>query len=388
MIKRCFLFILSCLVTNVALSQVDDTTFQSIEEVTVTAEKEKKIVFGDPKYYIVDFSMSDSNALLLMRNLQTYYVYELDESMNFRHKLKLDINADFLFDDCFGNTYVVTKDSVYSIYPDYYGLYLTEARSRRRFMGAMQRCVGSTSEKVIFEKKENYNQDQIYYTVDLLDNDRKVIYELRDTEISRSTREAAAQLQLLDYMGDTRVKSKPLERNHSGEVQGRSTGKGATQGQKSATNAAVEQQINAHRINNAAYSRATFVASHVLQPQYNPLFTLDDSIYVFNHFESRIDVMSQEGTLARSIPITYHLGKHWNEQIYLDRVKKQFYAVIQRKGVQRLVRLAMTDDEQESSSKITKHAYPKKVIVRNGIAYYTYKPNFDANLNKLYMQKL
>ncbi|MFK7784091.1 MAG: hypothetical protein AB8B56_03185 [Crocinitomicaceae bacterium] len=374
MIERSLLFI-ACLLTinHSSLSQVDDTTFQKIEEVIVTSEKEKKIVFGDPKYYIVDFAISDSNAILLMKNLRTYYVYELDEFMNFRHKLKLDFDADFLFDDCFGNTHIVSRDSVYHIFDDEYGLFLTETHPRRGFMRAMKKCVGSTSEKIIFEKKANYNQDQTFYTVDLDSGDRKVIYEVKDTEISRSMREAAAKLYLLEYLENDRVAGKSSERYEDDILN---------------TEASMKAEIDAHRIKNGMYDRATFVASHVLRSKYNPLFTLDDTIYVFNHFMGKIDVLSQAGGIIRSIPISHHLSKDWDETIHLDNVRKQFYAVHMRKGVQHLIRLGLAEDDQNSSSKITKHAYPKKVVVRNGIAYYTYKPYFDANLNKLYMQRL
>ena len=59
-----------------------------------------------------------------------------------------------------------------------------------------------------------------------------------------------------------------------------------------------------------------------------------------------------------------------------------------RNGAQNLIGLALTEDEQDFGVKITKHAYPEKVVVRNGFVYYAYKPNYDANLNKLYRQKL
>lgn len=364
MFKQFLLFTLFLTVLpKIGFSQVDDSTYQEIIEVVITSDKPKSMVFEDPKYYIVDFTIADTHAILLMRNFSTYYLYELDRDMNFRHKLKLDVDADALFDDCFGNSYVITKDTAYFILNDRHGLFLTETHPRRQFINAMEKCAGTTSEKVVFEKKSNYNQDQTYYTVDFESGDRKIIYEMKDEELSRSMKEATAELSLMEY----REKDRVAEGN---------------------TSASLKDDVNSQRIKNANYDRMKFVSSHVLRPKYNPLFAVDDTLYVFNHQEGKAEVMNDHGDTLNTIPINYHSRKNWDKKVYVDNVDKEFYAVLIRNGVQQLIRLSFEEDGQDSSSEITKHAYPKKVMIRDGYAYYTYKPNFDANLNKLYQQKL
>ncbi|MFK7784089.1 MAG: hypothetical protein AB8B56_03175 [Crocinitomicaceae bacterium] len=371
MIKRILLCILNLLaITHFAISQVEDTTFQYLEEVTIESEKEKKVVFEDPKYYIVDFAIRDTHALMLMRNFGTYYLYELDESMNYRHKLKLNFDADFLFDDCFGNTYVVSKDSVYHVFDDTYGLFITEKHLRREFMSAIEKCVGETTDKIVLKMKSDYTDKYVFYTIDRESGDRKVIYEMEDSPLSKSMRRAAAQLYQIGYLEKDQLASD----SHGGSLR--------------ETYNAIQDEVDSLRTEREDFSRATFGTLHAIKQKYNALFTLDDTIYVFNHYDCKIDVLDQTGTLMRSIPITYHLRRNWHEQIYVDRIRKEFYAVYMRNGVQRLIRLGLSEDSQDSSAKITKHAYPEKVVVRDGVAYYTYKPNVDANLNKLYMQKL
>jgi len=372
MIKRLLFILFQFLITQFTFSQVDDTTYQTIEEVKISAKREKQIVFEDPKYYIIDFSVADSNALLLMRNFQTYYLYDLDESMNFRHKLKLTFDANFLFDDCHGNTYVVSRDSVFFIYKDQFGLYLTEGYRRSHFMRAMERCVGSTSQKVVFKSDadEIKGTNQTYYTIDNLSKERSTVYELKDNDSDKRARKVAAQLYLMK-----KLDKKITDNDQSTLYSKRSY-------------ASIRKDIDAHHLENAYYNHATFVSRHVIRPEYHPLFTLDDTLYIFNHYEGEVTLLDQEGKFIRSVAINYHLSKYWKEKIYLDRLKKQFYAVHRRNGVQFLIRLNLSKDGSKTATKITKHAYPEKVIVRNGYAYYTYKPNFDANLNKLYRQKL
>ena len=358
------------LFTGSVFSQKDDSLFQNIEEVIITSEKEKKIVFEDPKYYIIDFAILDTHAFLLMRNFDNYYLYELDGAMNFRHKLKLRFNANNLFEDCFRNVYVLSRDTAYFIYDHQYGMFLTEQIPKPRFVHSMEKCVGSTSEQIVFFDQPDSLPRDVYYIVDRETRDRKLIYEIQDSEVNRRIRRAAAQLQMIGALEKEQLRFSHYEDGISGTLD------------------ALLQDIDSIRRENEYFSRETFGVLHVRKCSYNGVFTLDDSIYVFNHYECKMDVLNQTGDLVRSIPITYHLNREFNDRIYLDRVRKEFYAVYMKNGVQRLVRLGLTADSQNTSAKITKHAYPEKVIVRNRIAYYTYKSNVDANLNKLYMQKL
>lgn len=363
--KQVLLFISTLLaIANVAFSQIEDTTFQDIEAVIVTSEKEKKIVFEDTKYYIVDFTISENRALLLMKNFSDYIIYVLDKNMEFRHQLEVNLNADALFDDCFGNTHLVAKDSVYLIEEDSEGLFLTEAHPRLRFMNAMKKCVGSTSEKIIFENRSRFNQFQKFHTVDIDSGDRKVIYEINDSTQAKSLEDASEQL-----TAELRMNPGAIAESHSNGSQDKAG-------------------IAAHREMNARKDRMNFFKSHLIRPKYNPVFVVDDTLYFFNHAESRIDQMDDRGNLIYSQEIDHHTSEGWENKVHSDKGEKRFYAVKSINGVQHLTRLSLSEGEQEYTSKITKHAYPKKVIVRNGYAFYTYKPNFDANLNKLYRQKL
>jgi hypothetical protein len=371
MINRLLLLLLGFLFFSGSIfSQEDDSLYQSIEEVTITSEKEKKIVFEDPKYYIIDFAILDTHAFLLMRNFDNYYLYELDEALNFRHKLKLNFNANHLFEDCFQNVFVLSRDTAYFIYDHQYGLFLTEKIPKPRFSHSMEKCVGSTSEKILFVDQPDSMVREIYYLVDRETRDRKLIYEFEDSEVSRKMRRAATQLYKIGALRKEQLRSSQYEDGVRGVLE------------------ALLQDVDSIRRENEYFSRETFGVLHVRKFKYNGVFTLDDTIYVFNHYECKIDVFNQAGELVRTIPITYHLNREFNDRIYMDRVRKEFYAVYVKNGVQRLIRLGLTEGSQNTSAKITKHAYPEKVVIRDGVAYYTYKPNFDANLNKLYMQQL
>ncbi len=347
-------------IQTIGFSQVGDSTYQKIDEVIISAKQNKEIIFEDSKYYIVDFVVSETNTLLLMKNFGKYFIYELDEDMQLRHKFRLKMDANFLYEDCFGNTHIVAKDSVYSIMSDSLGLFFTDVHPKRKFMNSMSKCVGSTFEKIIFEKLTDYNQNQKFYTVDIDSGNRKVIYQINDSKI-RGLTDAEVLIQTDEYYS-----------NHQrmGDINGNK-----------------EMSFLMRRLNEN-HDRGDFFSSHVTRPKYNPLFVVSDTLYFFNHSEGRLDQMDDNGNLISSIEINYHKKGGWSSQVYSDVSQKKFYAVWIEKGVQHLIGLALTENEQEQRSTITNHAYPKKVMVRNGYVYYTYKPSSEANLNKLYRQRL
>lgn len=338
MIKHFLLLLFAIFSLNfTAMSQADSIS-QDLEEVTITSRKKKKIVFKDPKYFIVDFSMSDTNAFLLMKNLGKYYLYELDEDMQFINKLRIKMNANSLFQDCFGNTHLVTRDSVYFILNDVYGLFLTESQPRKKFMRAMEQCVGQTSNKIILEKKTYFDEFQTFYARDIDSGYRDVIYEINDSTKASRAHDVSNQPQ--SGISEVRVRKR--------------------------------------------YRPKVFIRPH----KYNPLFVVDDTLYILNHFEGRLDQLDEEGETISSLKINHHKKRGWKRLVYSDLTRKQFYVVWMKNGAQHLIGLALNEEEQNFGAKITKHSYPEKVFVRNGYAYYTYKPNVDANLNVLYRQKL
>jgi len=53
-------------------SQGSDSTYQEVEEVFISSKKKKDIVFEDPKYFIVDFSVTYDKSFLFMKSLGKY----------------------------------------------------------------------------------------------------------------------------------------------------------------------------------------------------------------------------------------------------------------------------------------------------------------------------
>ena len=86
--------------------------------------------------------------------------------------------------------------------------------------------------------------------------------------------------------------------------------------------------------------------------------------------------------------VNYHNERHWKGEMQLDSERNIFYTVEEKHGAQIFGRLSLASGEIIWKTKITKHAYPGKVIVYDGYAYYVYRQFVDDNLNKLLRQKI
>lgn len=368
---RSLVFTLSVFITIHSHAQVEDTTYQEIEGVLVTSEKEREVVYEDEKFYIIDFTLSEEKTIILLRSLGRYMLCQLDEQMQLEKDLQFGQNATALYTDCFENIHLITKDSAYLIIEEDSGFSLEEAQPQEEFLEAMGKCVGMSSEKVIFREFTRHYQFQEFYAVDAYDGSRETIYEINDSVRAYSLKDAAQQL----YAHIVTDKEKMVSNEMSTEQMD--------------SDEAQRALIRAQREMNAREDRIKFFEMIVAVAKYNPLFVIDDTLHFYNHFEGRLDQLNQSGTKVGSFPLEHHLNPDWQQEIYYDAARDQFYGLFRKEGTYEIRTIFITDNQSAfSTTPLTEHARPKKILIRNGYAYYAFKPNSDAHLNKLYRQKL
>lgn len=330
-------------------------SIQDVEEVTVRSFH-KEIVFEDSRYYITDFSIGHSDEhYILLKKLGKYAIWTFDDHMNVVHRRPLDFKPERLFDDCMRNTHLVTKDSLFQLYCDEGGIHFSMRNEKTVALEKLQNCKAETSNKLILEERKNFDQTINYLGLDRHSGDQALFYTVEDSVRVSSAHDLFRIIRREGYS----------EHNRMGEINVKDLG-----------------------IARDKLERVWLFEQLVTLPAYNPLFGVNDTLYVFNHVSGAVDVMNEQGTILESNAVDYHRSKQWGKQVLLDKNRTNFYAVSEKNGIQHLNRLSSTDYSIVRTSAITKHAHPKKVIIHDGYAYYTYRPNYDANLNKLYRQKL
>jgi hypothetical protein len=150
------------------------------------------------------------------------------------------------------------------------------------------------------------------------------------------------------------------------------------------------QEVSSETLKEArnAYDQSSFFFRHVVKPVYNPLFVKNDTTYVFDHVNDKVALLSDTGRYISEIPIDYHLNKYWEHKMLFDDKHQRFYTMEMKGGVQTYCMLSSNRFKVIRRVEIKEHAYPEKVIIYNGYAYYLYKVDLEDNLNKLFRQRL
>ena len=133
-----------------------------------------------------------------------------------------------------------------------------------------------------------------------------------------------------------------------------------------------------------------FTNSIYYEPLYAPLFVLNDTVCVFNHYSDYVYRYMTQNTLIDSVPIHYHHPKNWKEwkkQLFVDEARNQVYALFSKDGHFSLKRINPSTGREELTYKL-KHHSASKLKLKDGFVYYVYRP-FDSTQELfLYREKI
>lgn len=344
------LLALVCFLTFLSFGQ-DSLRSQKIGEVSVSHTMKKEIAFTDSKYFIIDFYIGEKGSFLLLNRFKKYYLYSLDYKMELEDEIELNFKPTSLFEDCLGLVHVMSKDSMYQVEKFDGQVVFYERNSNSLYQKFFKNCIGQNDSIVIFETIVNYGKTQLFYGIRMADQKRFMLYRAEDSLLVKSA---------LDEKRLIRAPRRGMPTLN-------------------------EDALKAER---QQAQRAQFFQQIVSLPEYNPLFVKNDTTYIFDHLKSQLTLMTDTGAVLKSIPIDYHQSRSWNKKVHLDKGRGKFYSVNEKNGAQIFCHLNPETFDVDRSTKVYKHAYPKKIIVFNGFVYYTYKENFDDNLNKLFRQRI
>lgn len=133
-----------------------------------------------------------------------------------------------------------------------------------------------------------------------------------------------------------------------------------------------------------------FTSSMYYEPLYAPLFIVKDTICIFNHHNDFLYHYSRQNRLIDSVKISYHHPKNWREwkkQLFVDEAQNKVYAFFSKDGHHYLKQIDHSTGKEVLTYKL-KHHSAEKIRIRNGYAYYVYRP-FDSTQERfLYREKI
>ncbi len=158
-----------------------------LKEVTVSGNRLKKVI-DDESENILDYLVYSEFILVLKSYRGQKYISLNDQKKTFDSFLLPDINAKKLFEDCFGNVHILSKDSCYQIHIDT-SLYIVDVNSIKRFNNYLKPCVAEFDSTLVFSSFTNHNKKYALTSVNKGSPDKKTFYVSWDKVAEKVARE-------------------------------------------------------------------------------------------------------------------------------------------------------------------------------------------------------
>jgi len=329
-----------------------------LKTVEVTPFVKVDTVIGSNTYFIEDFEFWNDNLVLLTYDrkydLKKSKVILATESRMILFSLPIPGVAEGLYKDFLGNVNVICKDSVYRVTLKDNQLALAQI-ARDDFEYLIMPCVDTIGTKILFSDYRDDFPEFTYYTFNKTDSTAVALKNVKDVPLS--------QLYNFEY-----EYLNPKEKLYARKI---------------------EQETGIDKRQVAAYMTG-FTKKYYFTPLYAPLFVVNDTVLVFDHYANQLFKYDLDSKPIDSVKINYHhpeKWKEWRRQLIKDEVTQCIYALFLKNGYYYLKEIDIKTGEISGYSKLS-FPYVQKIRIRNGYAYYVYRP-FDSLQSKfLYKEKI
>jgi len=312
-----------------------------------------ELLYNKPFVSIYDYQFYEDNLLLLLKEKRTFKIKLMDSDLNVLKELPLAIDGTELYKDCFGNSHIMTKDSVYQVWIDSSGISLIYNCSLEKFNMYLSPCQTKHNKTYIFKQLIANSQTSMFYYLNE-NKDVKYLKRIRDELAERYVRKKEAIIKKLEQPNISKMSES-----------------------KAAVYGARDLGRMLHYIDNLLINIAQ-----------NPLFAINNSIYIFDHPNDSCWVFDENLLFNRSFYIDYESKKGWDKELILDKLKGEVYAKFKKGSMCYLKKIDLQTGKTTESYKLEKHTFPTKIKINNNIAYYLYKDHYNHGQMSLFKQGL
>ena len=126
----------------------------------------------------------------------------------------------------------------------------------------------------------------------------------------------------------------------------------------------------------------------VNRPLYAPLLTINDTVYLFNFPENKIELYTLSSELIRKTDISFHLNRDFSEQLIVDKAVQKVYGATVSNGITRLYELDIKSGTPVNTFTIPDFVFVDEIKIHRGAAYFLYKEKKSTEYKKLYKLKI
>lgn len=312
-----------------------------------------ELLYNKPFVSIYDYQFYEDNLLLLLKEKRTFKIKLMDSDLNVLKELPLAIDGTELYKDCFGNSHIMTEDSVYQLWIDSLGISLIYNCSLEKFNMFLNPCQTKHNKTYIFKQLIANSQTSMFYYLNE-NKDVKYLKRIRNEIAERYVRKKEAIIKKLKQPSISKMSES-----------------------KAAVYGARDLGRMLHYIDN--------LLTHIIE---NPLFSINNSIYIFDHPTDSCWVFDENLLFNRSFYIDYESKRGWDKELIFDEVEEKVYAKFKKGSMSYLKKINLNTGEFIESYKIEKHTFPTKIKIHNNIVYYLHKDHYNHGNMSLFKQGL
>lgn len=327
-----------------------------LEEVTVNASR---VIWAYPKAHthIIDYALVDNEVLLVAREDQKYFLRRIDSIGDKIVDQRIKKSPVGLFEDCSGGIHLVYPDSIFELKLIRNSIGMLRGYTYEETMGVLGPCALASWDNFILKNLGPHNKSLDYYKVERDSKNYSLLYTTIDRKQMRELDEYAA------------INDIPVQLYNKNAYRLASYQRPTASDRQKFQNQAFYQQV-------------------LSKPLYAPIFEINDSIYIYDHFKDSALVYTPSGKFIRSFQFSYHYFENWKNKLYVNEEKTKLYAKYESEGLTVLRQINPSTGKVINVNFIEKHIYPINIQIRKNMVYYVYKLYTDNSIHYLYKQPL
>jgi hypothetical protein len=314
----------------------------NLNEATITANK--KQVFGQRNYSVLDFNFIDDNVLLLVfdywnNSKELIYTTPIFDTICRLTNDSLN-KATQIYKDCLGQCHLLCKNTAYQI--DYIDSVLTinYPIAIDTFYKIVGNCLFESSDYLVFKSTSEEGFSNTFYAVNEKDHTSKFIY-------------SAFQAQLL--------------KNRDSQI----------------VWILSHPEFYPHPENDIRFEKEI-----MFKPSVVSMHKVGDSIYLFDYSDDSTYVFSYTLDPVRSFKVKDNSNEKWNGNILIDPLASKAYTTIEENNLETLFGIDLVNGRLQREVVIP-YVFPYKIAVNDGFLYVLYKESENPPVSKrIYRYKL
>ncbi|MCO6501098.1 MAG: carboxypeptidase-like regulatory domain-containing protein [Vicingus serpentipes] len=328
---------------------------EELKGVNITSEKKPEIVFKSAKVSISDYEFYDERFIFLAyekRLNKDSEIYLVDENETIIDKHFVSGEPVELYTDYLGNVNLICEKAVYRVGVDKDKLSLMEL-PLDDFNQLIKPIVDTLDGNLIFSDFLQQFPRFKYYAFNPTDTSIKIIKEVVHKDMDHQY-----NFEYHSLNNSEKQFAKRMAKRFKG--------------------------LDKYDI---AASMTGFSSNFLYEEVYAPLFIINDTIHIFDHSENKIWKFIDDTVQVAEVPFSYHQPKRkseWKRRLIADEINGKIYGMFLRNGYNYLKEINTYNGKVELEKKLT-YQFVDKIKIKDGMVYYTYKP--QQTLQKKFLYK-